>query len=221
MSKLQKQIDKSQSTQEIEQKINTLQMSRSIMQQHQNEQQNYIVMIDKSELAQASISKVDEWLQILGDSLKQIATKELRNIIRDTEEYEKALKGEMGAIEQLKALLNVITEIKNKSMDMEFRIVEVQEQFRVLKMYDYTIEEEVQKEVECLMTNWEDLLEFADRKDFEVNDFKKSFSEVTKTEVEAFKVKIVEEYEKYMSHGPGTLSVQLDEGCELLAQSKE
>lgn len=33
----------------------------------------------------------------------------------------------MGAIEQLKSLLNVITEIKNKSMDMEFRIVEVQE----------------------------------------------------------------------------------------------
>lgn len=99
MSKLQKSIEKSQSTPEIEQKINTLQMSRSLMQQFQNEQQNYIVMIDKSELAQASISKVGEWLQILGDCLKQIATKELRNIIRDTEEYEKALKGEMGAIE--------------------------------------------------------------------------------------------------------------------------
>ena len=74
MSKLQKQIDKSQSTQEIEQKINTLQMSRSIMQQIQNEQQNYIVMINNSELALASISKVDEWLKILGESLNQIDT---------------------------------------------------------------------------------------------------------------------------------------------------
>lgn len=139
--------------------------------------------------------------------MKQIATKELKAIIRDTEDYEKALKGEMGAIEQLKALLNVISEIKNKSMDMEFRIVEVQEQFRVLKMYNYGVEEEIEKEVDTLMTNWEDLLEFADRKDFEVNDFKKSFSEVTKTDVETFKIKIMEEYEKYMSHGPGTLSV--------------
>lgn len=92
-------------------------------------------------------------------------------------------------------------------MDMEFRIVEVQEQFRVLKMYNYTIEEELDKEVEVLMSNWEELLEFADKKDFEVNDFKKSFSEVTKTDVETFKIKITEEYEKYMSHGPGTLSV--------------
>ena len=113
--------------------------------------------------------------------------------------------------------MNVITEIKNKSMDMEFRIIEVQEQFRVLKMYNYTVEEETQKEVETLMTNWEDLIDFADKKDFEVNDFKKSFSEVTKTEVESFKQKIIEEYEKYMSHGPGTLSVGLEEGCELLA----
>jgi hypothetical protein len=31
--------------------------------------------------------------------LKGIATKELKAIIRDTEDYEKALKGEMGAIE--------------------------------------------------------------------------------------------------------------------------
>jgi dynein heavy chain, axonemal len=40
------------------------------MQQNSNEQQNYIVMIDKSDLAQAATSKVDEWLQILGESLK-------------------------------------------------------------------------------------------------------------------------------------------------------
>jgi len=61
--------------------------------------------------------------------------------MRETTDYEKALRGEMGAIEQLKTLLNVISEIKNKSMDMEFRIVEVQEQYRVLKMYNYTIDE--------------------------------------------------------------------------------
>ena len=187
----------------------------------QNEQQNYIVLIDYNEVKQASIEKIDEWLQILGDGLKTIATKELKAIIRDTEEYEKALKGEMGAIEQLKALLNVISEIKNKSMDMEFRIVEVQEQFRVLKMYNYSYPEDIEKEVDTLMTNWDDLLEFADRKDFEVNDFKKSFSEVTKTDVETFKIKIMEEYEKYMSHGPGTLAVQLEEGSELLTASKE
>ena len=50
----------------------------------------------------------------------------------------------MGGIDSLKHLLNVISEIKNKSMDMEFRINEVQEQFRILKMYKYEVKEEVQ-----------------------------------------------------------------------------
>lgn len=61
----------------------------------------------------------------LGDSLKGMAAKELKAIMNDTANYNKALNGEMGAIDQLKSLLNVISEIKNKSMEMEFRIVEV------------------------------------------------------------------------------------------------
>jgi hypothetical protein len=131
----------------------------------------------------------------LGDSLKTIAAKELKSIKTDIDNYEKALGGEMGAIEQLKSLLNIITEIKNKSMDMEFRIVEVQEQFRVLDMYEYEIEEEVRKEVDGLMAQWEQLLEYADKQDFAVNDFKKNFAEVTKQDVENFKSKIKEEFE--------------------------
>lgn len=131
----------------------------------------------------------------MGDSLKTIAAKELKSIKTDIDNYEKALGGEMGAIEQLKSLLNIITEIKNKSMDMEFRIVEVQEQFRVLDMYEYEIEEEVRKEVDGLMAQWEQLLEYADKQDFAVNDFKKNFAEVTKQDVENFKSKIKEEFE--------------------------
>jgi len=38
-------------------------------------------------------------------------------------------------IEDLKRMLNVISEILNSSMVMEFRIAEVQEKFRTLKMY--------------------------------------------------------------------------------------
>jgi dynein heavy chain len=42
-----------------------------------------------------------------------------------------------------------------------------------------------------------------------------------KKEVESFKVKISEEYETYKSKGPGTGGISLDEGVELLNQSKE
>ena len=151
MTKLQKAIDKNQSTQEIEKRILVFKHYRDLNMKQDNEQMNYFVLIDNAEVKENTIIKVDEWLQILGDSLKTIAAKELKSIRLDIDNYEKALGGEMGAIEQLKSLLNVITEIKNKSMDMEFRIVEVQEQFRVLDMYEYDIEEDVRKEVDGLM----------------------------------------------------------------------
>jgi len=38
-----------------------------------------------------------------------------------------------------------------------------------------------------LSQTWEDLRDMADRKDFELNEFKRNFSEVTKGEVQKFK----------------------------------
>lgn len=127
MNKLQKTIEKSQSTQEIEKRIIIFKKYRELNQQNDNEQQNYFVLVDNSEVKEATIQKVNEWLQILGDSLKMIATKELKQIMAETVNYNKALNTDMNAIEMLRALLQVINEIKNKSMDMEFRILEVQE----------------------------------------------------------------------------------------------
>jgi dynein heavy chain len=141
MTKLQKQIEKSQSTQLIEGHILYNKQLKEFNMMSDNKQYNYLVLVDNSEVKESIIQKIDEWLMILGDSLKAIATKELKAIIAETQNYNKGLNGEMAPIENLKTLLNVIAEIKNISMDMEFRIVEVQEQFRVLKMYNYEIEE--------------------------------------------------------------------------------
>lgn len=88
-------------------------------------------------------------------------------------------------------------------------------------MYKYEVAPEINEEVSALSQNWIDLLEMADRKDFEVNDFKKNFAEVTKGEVLKFKNELKEEYEKYISNGPGADHVALDEGVELLQLSKD
>jgi dsRNA-specific ribonuclease len=80
---------------------------------HENEQLNYFVLIDNSEVKESTIQKVNEWLEILGDSLKQIATKELKAIQYITNDYKQKLNNEVGAKEMLQALLNNISDIKN------------------------------------------------------------------------------------------------------------
>ena len=147
MSKMQKQIeknhDKNQSTKEIEKRIVVIKNMLHSNQNKEKEQNNYIVLIDNSDLHQKTIEKINEWLAILGESLKAIASKQLRQIVEQTNKYSKDLKADMNSIDLLKVLLKVISEIKDVSMDMEFKIVEVQEQFRVLNMYDYEIEPEI------------------------------------------------------------------------------
>jgi dynein heavy chain len=88
-------------------------------------------------------------------------------------------------------------------------------------MYEYDIDEEVKKDVEGLMNQWDQLQEYADKTNFGVNDFKKNFAEVTKQDVETFKIKILDEYTEYVARGPGVSSITLEEGVELLTQSKE
>ena len=72
-----------------------------------------------------------------------------------------------------------------------------------------------------LPLSWVDLIEMADRKDFELNEFKRNFSEVTKGEVLKFKNDLKEAYEKYLHGGPGSDHVQLEEGVIRLEESKE
>jgi len=87
-------------------------------------------------------------------------------------------------------------------------------------MYEYQIEEDVQKDVDSLMLNWEELIEFADKQDNHVKGFKKNFSEVTKGDVEQFNDDIRKEYESYKMRGPGTPGVSLEDGMTLLNESK-
>lgn len=62
MTKLQKQIDKSQSTQDIEKKILVFNHYRDLNLQNDSEQQNYFVLIDNSEVKESTIQQVGEWL---------------------------------------------------------------------------------------------------------------------------------------------------------------
>jgi hypothetical protein len=84
-------------------------------------------LTDYRDVKQQAIEKVNEWMNMIGDSLIDISSKELKNIVNEINEYEKNLRTEVHGIEQLKHVLNIISEIKNTSMDMEFKINEAVE----------------------------------------------------------------------------------------------
>ena len=125
MSKLQKNLLKTSQTSEIEKHIIGFKIYQKDAMAVPNEVRNYFIEVDYSEVKRATIDKAGEWLSMLGELLIDMSNKELGVIVKDIDAYEKQLNNQVEGIEGLKHLLNVISEIKNRSMDMEFRIHEV------------------------------------------------------------------------------------------------
>ena len=192
---------------------------RMNIKQKQPQIQNYLVLVDYQKVIDGANQQVQLWLDALGKVLQDIAIRDLSAVITETNAYEEKLKSDVATIDTIKNLLNVINEIRKNSMDIELKISEVVEQFRVLKMYKYEIEKEHQDQVDMIAENWSNLVEFAEKQDFKVNELKSSFAEVTESNVTIFKDEIKCDYDEYLLTGPGSADVGLEEGVEKLADS--
>jgi hypothetical protein len=143
LSKMQKQAEKSHSVTFIERALLSLKkLKKKDIKQKPTHIKNNIVDVDYTDVYSNAMEKLLEWWNALGKILADISQKTLIAIVKEIKTYQELLEKPMDGIELIKALLNVITEIKNTSMDMELKIVEAQEQFRVLKMYKYEVEPE-------------------------------------------------------------------------------
>lgn len=118
-------------------------------------------------------------------------------------------------------MLNFIQEIKNMSMTMEFKIGDVTEKFRTLKMYNQNVEADRMEEAFSLLDRWNELVTEAKRKDYKLIEKKLEFASVTKEQVNQFKEHIKVLHAEYKATGPGAAETSLDKGLELLNDYKE
>jgi len=68
--------------------------------------------------------------------------RELKQITQEISEFREKLKEDPTKIDELKALLNIIGDIQDLTMNMEFRIHDVMERFRTLAMHNQKVDED-------------------------------------------------------------------------------
>ena len=140
LMKMQKQAEKSHSVSVIEKRLLILKkLKKQNIKLKPTHYQNSIVDVDYTDVHTNALEKIGEWWNVLGKILADIAKGTLTAIIKEIKGYQEFLAVSKEGIELFKALLNKVAEIKNISMDMELKIGEAQEQFRVLKMYKYQV----------------------------------------------------------------------------------
>ena len=220
LTKAQRTAEKSGSVRDIEARIERFRLFKRLnIKNKQPQITNYLVLVDYTKVIASAKNQVKQWLDSLGKVLQDIAIRELQQVMHETTQYEEKLNGDPSGIDTIKNLLNVINDIRKNSMDMELKIAEVVEQFRVLKMYKYPIEKEHQDQVDLIAENWAQLIDKAEIRDKEVNNLKESFADVTEKNVALFKEELKKEYEQYKASGPGSADVNLDEGVTALQES--
>jgi len=138
--KLQKQIERNRSVAYIESIIMTMNQQKQVIKKKPDKVKMFLILVDYTEVKKSLKESVNKYLEELGRLLTDIAKTDLIEIQKEIDKYNMQLTKEADSIEEIKALLESITRIRNTSMDMELKISETQEQFRVLKMYKYPVD---------------------------------------------------------------------------------
>jgi dynein heavy chain len=180
------------------------------------------VRIDSIAVISGIRARALEWVDDYGEVLRFLAKKEVKAIQDEIKSYHVKFGEIPTSLEKLKELLNAISEVKQKSMDAELKILDIQERYRTVALYNIKCSDEEHAVTDGLMQEWKDLKDKALTIDRRTVTVKKHFAEVTSENVVEFAEKIRKWYEDeedgYLEKGPGSRSVDLEDGADAMRQ---
>lgn len=88
-------------------------------------------------------TQADSWVERYGSVLREIANRDLESAKKFIADFDNSLEENPANIEELKSLLNKISEIKTISMMMEFRIADIVEKYRTILTYKQPIDQKL------------------------------------------------------------------------------
>ena len=162
-----------------------------------------------------------KWVDLFTNILFEKANKALNEQLSTMQSYQEQLQETPSDLKSMKSLLSIISTINSSHMVVEFRIIEIEEMFRTIRLYnsvylEFDSKKESLEEAEHLMERWNELRVEANQKNQSMLKYKQKFAEETKVDVQKFHGKVKETYENYLKEGPSSESISLKEGLVLL-----
>ncbi|KAM8812104.1 dynein axonemal heavy chain 10 [Rhynchonycteris naso] len=184
---------------------------------HPLRKDEYCIRLQLGPLASTVQENAKAWVVSLGKLLNESAKEELHSLHEEIEQLAKQLKRSPGTLEDLKSVLTTIAEIKSKSLTMELRYKDVQERYRTMAMYNVHPSSAEKELVDRIESMWLDLFSDSVNMEHALGSIKKTFTEITRSEILDFR-QLVEDFAKrFYLEGPGSVGEDLDSGIDLLA----
>ncbi|XP_055461995.1 dynein axonemal heavy chain 10 [Psammomys obesus] len=176
----------------------------------------HCIRLQLGPLASTVQENAKSWVISLGKLLNESAREELFSIRDEIEILAKNLRKSPSTLEDLKFVLATIAEIRSKSLVMELRYKDIQERYRTLGLYKIFPAEAEQELVDKIENMWQNLFIDSMNVDHALGGIKKTFTEITRTEISSFRIQLEEFAKRFYSQGPGAVGEDLDKGAELL-----
>ncbi|ELU10552.1 hypothetical protein CAPTEDRAFT_221643 [Capitella teleta] len=178
------------------------------------------VRLHMQPLADAIKQHAKQWITCYGDVLLDSAKTGLNSLKTELDTKSEDLDSTPETLDELKFILRIISEIKEISLQVEIRIQDLQERYRVLDMYSLVATEAEKDLVQSLPEKWEELVLKSKNVDASLVVVKRKFTEITLQQIKIFGEELKTFQEKFKEEGPGNVGTDLENGLELLKQYK-
>ncbi|XP_030648846.1 dynein heavy chain 10, axonemal [Chanos chanos] len=184
--------------------------------QHALVKDEHIIRLNLAPLACSVLENAQAWVTSLGRLLNESAKENLFGLRAELKQLSDNLKKSPDTLQDLKFVLATVSDIRNMSLTVELRIADIQERYRTMALYNVETTEEELELAANIGNIWSELFAEAKQVDYSLTTVKKTFTEITKQQVEEYKQELVIFAESFNMHGPGAVGDNLERGLTVL-----
>jgi dynein heavy chain len=186
-----------------------------------NEVSASFILVDFSNVKQSYIAQCKEALTRIGNALLKIADKRTAELAKQIHNYNRMIDQEAETLQELKAYLNLLTEIRDSTMEFEFKLEDLEERYQLLIKYDLSVNLEVYERMKELKGSWNGLLRKVFATDKALKEKKQGFADQTTLQVKDLQEEVAELHKDYFKRGPGSVEISLENGQKALNDFSE
>ena len=172
-------------------------------------------------LVQAGVARQTQiWKSDYGEALLITSRSMLQKLQDRIANFRTELDSETNTIDELKYVLNIISDIHNATQDVELEMMDIVERYRTLVRYKIDVPADELNAALNIQDIWKKLYIDSKTRDMRLVHTKDQFRAVTAQDDLNFRKMLQDFRNEFLDSGPGVSSTTLEDGIELLATYK-
>ncbi|XP_066156829.1 dynein axonemal heavy chain 5 [Euwallacea fornicatus] len=158
--------------------------------------------ISTEKLKYGIITEIKSCTYRIGQAMKKKYRREMDYVYAVISEMERKLDRTIRDLDDVRMIMDTLKKIREQEVDMELKIIPIEDAFNVLTRFDIGVESEIIEQVDTLRYTWKRLLDHALQVQVHLLEMQPQFQSDLKTNLEKFRQDKIDYCEEYRTAGP-------------------